>query len=833
MKNLGVSLIFLKKLLSIKYSKLKDETLTNIVQVNIQKYLHPNRHIAAKVFEDSIDREFDYFKVRHTFISYIKDGLIKDPSERIIIEAYFNPLIDSAQMAAERLQAYGCFSCLDSLLFLLSNRAQLRNVLNDMECSAYEITIPEELRSFFDETFSTLVIDSNSTFLDCEPNFAELNFFPHTSNFEDIPALAQYRLDLERLASKRFGTVSMSIPNCFSQEFISISDAAITDIATAKCTEPLNLRLIDPTKCGNFHRSVYIIWLIETGRSLKQLSGSDFNGLMNNTVDISKLLSPSEIIKYFPNLENDLLHECLVSALLHDAMPTDRSEHRLRKDLQELLIKRYDRNILQFIKTMYQTSPHVGAYFFHTCSQTFLTKLYDIFEDNSAIIETRCELLKWFGEEFNDNDALRRAQSLRLELKLQEVRGDIDDNRIIVDHARFHDWMSENVLSDLRDVSSLLINDDKLICTADGDFTNPVNIIKRPEWWLASIIDRCFYEFCTNKNYGVESYIGRRIRHGSLDGLMLTDVQKLIGEKKKKYQYDFSFQQTLDDWLERYKEAISNYGLNLLQIHSPKSHKKGKIIPTVASSQKTTLLSSALIEIQGHLRNGDIFKAKDYIYEYCWHFLEIDLKNLREELNKVRGSQIIENSDIEEGKLRCAREINSLTASKFDKLSIWLQKPNNISPTTSLNLLFSAVVDEAKEQFPLFDPEVITDGEIDLNLQGHGYHFFYDILQILVGNVAKHGKHRSKMVFSFITNASGHSILKITSEVLNPTGLQERINALFQEDISDAMSISRNSGIKKLRVLERDIPEIDYIEYQILEEKRLVVATIHLNLQRT
>ena len=71
--------------------------------------------------------------------------------------------------------------------------------------------------------------------------------------------------------------------------------------------------------------------------------------------------------------------------------------------------------------------------------------------------------------------------------------------------------------------------------------------------------------------------------------------------------------------------------------------------------------------------------------------------------------------------------------------------------------------------------------------------------------------------------------MQLTSELQGNEGLQEKINKLFVEDITDAMSISGNSGIKKLRLIEKNTDEIKSIKYNL--NKNTITAIVELCLQ--
>ena len=187
-------------------------------------------------------------------------------------------------------------------------------------------------------------------------------------------------------------------------------------------------------------------------------------------------------------------------------------------------------------------------------------------------MEAQAAILEWRGSKKNDQDAANRAKSHRLNLRLRKVRGAIDETRIYVDPLRFLEWMHERHGAELRSLASLV---DEILSDPDRSISlnDAVRVAVQPRLRLLDVLNACYEEFCTNKIYGVTSFIGRRIRHGTLHGHLVLEfhpeVQRAIHDFKESAP---RFAHFLENWLTQFDAAVKAMATD--RIHAKAQGKK-------------------------------------------------------------------------------------------------------------------------------------------------------------------------------------------------------------------------------------------------------------------
>jgi hypothetical protein len=339
--------------------------------------------------------------------------------------------------------------------------------------------------------------------------------------------------------------------------------------------------------------------LIQRGVTGSTLSGDELLKLLDNTVDVARLLGTEELSTFLAGSKEDKLYQYLRSALISDNAESGISGHNLRKTTQAILKSDFNGDVTAFATFLMERGSHVANHSIDTCSESFLTQLYDIYETANDVVHAKASLLEWHGEITKDDSLIDRAKSLRLDIKLARVRGDIDDNRIYVDPIRFNQWLSDNISAHIR--SAIPIVTEWVQAFNHGvDLEYPITLLQRPELTVASILDRAFNEFCSNKYYGVDSYIGRRIRHGTLRGVMVSEVKTIVESFSTEHRDAGRPVAYLQNWLARYESTVDTIGNELLHLRTD-AKKRGGIVPSVTPSNKSNALITSIDGISKQL----------------------------------------------------------------------------------------------------------------------------------------------------------------------------------------------------------------------------------------
>ncbi len=424
---------------------------------------------------------------------------------------------------------------------------------------------------------------------------------------------------------------------------------------------------------------------------------------------------------------------------------------------------------------------------------------------------------------------MNRAKSLRLNLRLRKVRGTIDDTRIYVDQLKFQYWAIESIASRLRE---LTIVSSSSLEAALPDASDEISAVEDPRVQLFHILNSAYGEFCRNKFYGVDSYIGRRIRHGTLSGVLVLELRETVEGIVCEFELIApNYSKSIERWYRALENGVKTYRDELLWVRSDE-RKHGLIVPSLDDPEKR-ITSNSMLDAVAETLVGDrsISTAIGHIYNYCWLLLEVDLKRLRAAAEAMRQGLVIRPTDHATGNdgdldariSASTRHLNTLVQQRFESLSNWLTRPSNISPSATLSLLFQAVVDEVQGRYSEFYPKLTEEGEVGIDIFGHRFHAIYDALFVLVDNAARYGKSGGEIKFNVVSSklpgVNTEISMSITSELKPDSGENRRtsIEKAMSSDLGNAMLDAKDSGLRKVRTLVAETDELTQFSVSMLE----------------
>lgn len=568
-----------------------------------------------------------------------------------------------------------------------------------------------------------------------------------------------------------------------------------------------------PNKACHFQNSSALIYVLEKSDGDIGENEQDFVRLMSRTRSIGNICPQQHIESIKVNARSSEL-KIVASSLSHIKQRTQLKEHELRSVLQAVATTAFDGNYTKLLEYIYEISPAVAEHLIITSDETFLSKLFQIMASPNAAIQERANILEWYGAKVGDPAYLDRAKNLRIDVQISKERGTIDDSRIYVDPVRFTQWVSNQAL-------------DRFAVLLDS-LPHPVEPLLVPLEWdkvktgigvyeqLASLILECYEEFCTNKVYGIASYLGRRIRHGTLKGTGYSDVVSFDRDQRFAALFEATeFKEAYAAWLNNYVSVLDELRDKYLYIQS-KTKPEGLILLDFRSIPKRTAATHLLHDIlKSFSTNRSCAEIPYLILEYCWRIIEEDLSIIRKlvmerkaQFGVFRASHAIAHHCKQRELQVFCQEVNSIAVERFRTIELWFHKPSIASPSANVTLLFKAVVSEVKSQFLSFQPTVIVD-EHEFMLDGGAYHVIYDALFILIYNAAENGDPKGELRMDLeLKLAAGKKLvgLNIFSQIKpteNMANVERSICTALAEDCEDAMVVEGRSGIKKLRKMEQ------------------------------
>ena len=233
---------------------------------------------------------------------------------------------------------------------------------------------------------------------------------------------------------------------------------------------------------------------------------------------------------------------------------------------------------------------------FYMCNEGFLTELYELYSQSDEITEAQARILEWRALSRADADALTQAKSHRLSLRLRKVRDSIEVTRIYVDPLRFIHWIQDALGGELRAISGMAT---EILQDPDNtiDVRDPVKVALIPRVRLLKTLDGIYHEFCSNKVYGVASFIGRRIRHGTLHGYLILETRPEIDRIASEFEQNApKFSEFLLDWLKKLEISVLFMVTDRVHIRS-KDKPRGLIVASIDDADKSTTARRMLTEV--------------------------------------------------------------------------------------------------------------------------------------------------------------------------------------------------------------------------------------------
>jgi len=656
------------------------------------------------------------------------------------------------------------------------------------------------------------------------PEFDDETFYRQSIAFIEYRTISQFRngIDPYYVDNKSQPIIRNIESAAFATKYFRRA-TSLSAIAVEPRAYKTRLDEYDNTCAGPFLRTVAFIHLLRSGARSTEISAPQMLSLLNNTMRISELAHIEELRNFFGSPQRDSLVNYLAQAVISDCSMQNIDQHKLRRALQEIVIERFNGDLIAFADVLWASSKNVARHLWELCNEAFLVQLFFLFKEPEMVFEARAQMLDWYARRFGDPSVSEWAKTLRLDQKLRKIRGEIDDNRIYVDPLRFGQWLLANQVGGIAKVEQIEAKDiDEF--RAFGDFA----FNRQPHIQMAISLQTAFSEFCGDKRYGIDSYLGRRIRHGTLKGVMLVQLQSLLA--RPRYQSllsEPSVSEFVHEWFRQYESNIEFWGKEIFQVAS-KLKPRGAINADITNPEKIVVTRIALHDLVNYYKEGrHISQINQATFEHCWRLVEKDLLAIRLFIDSQRLSwgtmdrvelQYLASDDLQTQAREFCRELNTLTDEKFRALSRWFTRPANLAPSATIQLLLDATLDEMKGHFPDFEPQIERSGLADLELIGMYYHHVYDFMYVVIYNAAKHGKRNGRLVEEIAVLPGvvpGTLEIGIASEICEQDTIEqvrESIDAAMSGDIEDAMVVEGRSGLKKLLRMSTDIREIKSID---------------------
>lgn len=810
-ENGGASIALIRYLTFIKNHSNKKELHHSIekiqegISINNARYIH-------NAIRELTSENTDYLNI------FEKLQRAEPTTGTLIARSFIDPIPRSPEIFAATLSGYYQYSLLDAYLYV-------HRLLPIKQSNIESIEIFRVIEAF---EFNHIKIDLNLLYKPKDDSIG-LHIFREAFLLSEINELFNFRLVHQFYFNNSQSKEDGKTP--YEHKLVRNYFAAVENIAciglqaeyTNTDRSEACIGEYDAKKACHFQNSTALAFLLDRKDGKIEDDEVGFVRAMSITRDIGIIVPSQHIEQIKIDAKRDELR-IVASALSHIKQRGQLKEHELRSIIQEVALTSFEANLLELLEHVYKISPAVAEHLLQTMDETFLSKLFSIIPDPNQAIQERANLLEWYGKKVDDSSFLERAKNLRIDVQINKERGTIDDSRIYVDPVKFTQWVSDNILNDFTLLFESLPQpiEAQVIPIA---WEKAKNGISKHEQ-IATLILLCYEEFCSNTIWGVASYLGRRIRHGTLKGTGFSEIKSMAIDIQYRALFESrEFDDLFRNWLKVYESTLDNLRDRYLHINS-KTKPDGLFSKDFRTNSKRTAASHMMRDIlDSYSANGNSAEVPYIILEYCWRIVEEDLSTIRRFLMEQKAQNAVFRHP--DGQLANSlqrefqvftKTINSLTAEKFRTISSWFNKPSIASPSADVVLLFKAVVSEIRSHFPDYCPKISTTEE-QFILDGGAYFNIYDALFILIHNAAANGKRDGRLSLNVHLDKrqeGKHVAIILSSELRSQDELayvKHAIESALAEDCEDALVIEGRSGIKKLKRMEQ-AGIIDEVEYK-------------------
>lgn len=642
-----------------------------------------------------------------------------------------------------------------------------------------------------------------------------LSYYRRSSAFLEHQQYAQFRQDIDRVIGHRL-LASLIRPGTpwYGQDF-SENDVLLQPDGIFE----FDMHGADKLEVDNFYRTYLFLRMIQNPVSMSRITGDEIQFIFNNTMRLEALLAEDELAVMHLNASDDAraLISVLALALYRSKSSDPDIDFNFRENLQDYIIKNFDGKIAKFIDYIAPRSPEVAHYVVGSLDEITLQKMYQIVGSTAEAESIRQEILTSVGVSLNKIEYIIEAEAIATRSKVSKLKSYFDASRMYVDSVAMKKWLSSNPSAYAEQYKELLpkliarLSASKSIVSATGkEATLGILEITSTDIYLVErMATDAFREFCVNNEFGIESYLGRRIRHNTLQGVMNKPVDAVL--QRSEYQpiiIGTPFGAALRSWDSSYKLFIERLRKEFLQFRTD-SRPNALFHADIDLSDPVTKRN--LQQLVQTLGVSGPEMLEELIITFCWRQIGPQLESasrqirvkMTQEMNQALDHALQKFNGPEEVKVKSA--LADGVASVFAQIAGWFQVPQTGFVPASISEIVNIL--DIEHSRSAGSTEVA--GEIEfIKYYGLSVHRLYDCLAVLLGNAFKHGRAGTdvsvRVTASPVEGTNLHNLeIAVQSTLPNSQCVERVLAALTTVETGRDMVTEGYSGIKKVKFITR------------------------------
>lgn len=570
-----------------------------------------------------------------------------------------------------------------------------------------------------------------------------------------------------------------------------------------------------------FYRTYLFLRFIQNPINLSRLSSEDVQYLFDNTMRLEMLLLESELKSMHLNASDESRAIISVLALsLYRSKSSDPDiDFDFRENLEDYIIEKFHGSIPDFIQDMAPKSPQVANYILSSLDEATLQKMYQIVRTAVDAESIRKDILNIVGERLNMIEYIIEAEAIETRSKVAKVKNYFDASRMFVDSIAFRKWMGTNESVYAEQYREMLpklmarLSALKNIVTPSGNEASIafLEITSTDTYLVEKMATDAFKEFCVNPEFGIESYLGRRIRHNTLHGVMTKSIDAVL--QRDNFDPVISgtpFGRALATWEAGFKNFIERMRKEFLQFRS-ETRPNALFSSSIDSNDQITKRN--LQQLIQTLRVSGIEMMDEMIISFCWRQIAPQLESASRQIRVKMRQDVTQQLDqalrgfngTEELKVKSA--LQDAITSVFGQVASWFQVPQTGFVPASIPEICNIIDQDCGRPV-----RTVVQGRLETTKYfGISVHRLYDCLAVLLQNAFKHGREGKDIVVRMTTvpieNTNLHEVDVIVQSVLPEKGGQEAVNrvkaALSSTETGKDMVTEGYTGIKKVKFITK------------------------------
>lgn len=570
-----------------------------------------------------------------------------------------------------------------------------------------------------------------------------------------------------------------------------------------------------PISLDAFYRTFLFLKFIAHRPNILLLTTNDIKFIFENTVWLEVLLSEDEIQTLYQTAPE---HARSLVAVLALALYRKKSidpdvDFEFRTDFIAHVKSQHHGSIVDFINYLLQESPQVASYIAASLDEVTLEKLYSLVTNSSQAAQVRGDILRAVGQKLNRIEYIIEADAITTRSKVSKLQKYFDSSRMYVDSVSMKKWLDSNPTIATEQYRALYPRMNAKISALELERGGDANVVVikidiHDEYLISQIAKDAFEQFCLNNEFGIQSYLGRRIRHNTLDGVTTDTVDAVL--RKPEYGAAMAnqhFRRTVEAWMGSYKAIIDKLRRENLQFKSSSSLFKSTLdLDDPTTKENLRVLSSTLRSAGGsELLN-------DMVIAFCWLQIAPQLEsagrfiktNLLREANAALDKHFFGYYGTIEGQIKS--ELHEAVNEVFKKVADWFQIPQTGFISASMRDLCQIILIDLNRP----NSVKFSGDAVEVKYTGISVHRLYDCLAVLLQNAYKHGETDIPIEMNLTRMPAGATLDQVSVEISSVVAEDEyensktRILRAIESDATGTDMVTEGyTGIKKIKFITR------------------------------